>query len=91
MKRSELKERLSNVWAFDQRLRAAAGQRGVSLGRSGGHPDIVAWEPGGSEYVFLEYKGPGDSIKRKQNHWAQTLLDMTAPPITYVAVRGRFV
>ena len=91
VKRSELKERLPNVWAFDQRLRAAAAERGVSLGKAGGHPDIVAWEPGGSEYAFLEYKGPGDSIKPKQNDWAQVVLEMEAPRIAYVAVRGRFV
>jgi hypothetical protein len=91
VKRTELKERLPNVWAFDQRVRAVAAQRGFSHGKSGGHPDIVAWEPGRSEYVFLEYKGPGDSIKPKQNDWAQVLLEMEAPRIAYLAVRGRFV
>jgi hypothetical protein len=91
VKRSELRKHLPQVWSFDQRVRAAAADLGVALGGSGGHPDVVAWEPGSSDYVFLEYKGPNDAIREKQNQWANVMVEMASPRLAYLAVRGHFL
>jgi hypothetical protein len=90
VKRSELRERLSGVWAYDQKLRVASERAGVLLGKSGGHPDVVAWEPGSDDCVYLEYKGPNDTIKAKQNGWAQAVLEQENRRLPYVVVKGAF-
>jgi hypothetical protein len=89
VKRSEMGSRLPQVLAYDQRLRTTSPE-GESLGRGGGHPDIVAWGPGDRDFVFLEYKGPGDSIKPKQNAWARAAVRDAGVRVNYVAVNGIF-
>ena len=87
VKRSELRERLPAVWEYDQSLRARCPELG--LGASGGHPDVVAWRPESREFVYAEYKGPGDSMKPKQNAWAQALMRRERARPCFIAVKGR--
>lgn len=84
--RKELRERLPKVWEFDKSLREQFPQ--LRLGTSGGHPDVVAWLPGSETFVFVEYKGPGDSINEKQAAFA-TALHLADPDThRYAVVRG---
>lgn len=91
VKRSELKTRAEAVWAADAALRKFAISLGTELGTGGGHPDVVAWKDNIVDAAYLEYKGPGDSIKPKQNSWAAAQLAKTFPRISYAAVRGAIV
>lgn len=88
IKRNELARRAREVNARDAQLRAKALQMGIDLGRAGGHPDIAAWSEGSSVVVYMEYKGPGDSIKLKQNAWAETIIASESPETPFVAVKG---
>ncbi|GLC27764.1 VRR-NUC domain-containing protein [Roseisolibacter agri] len=87
IKRSELRERLPNVWEHDRALRSRFPD--LDLGPSGGHPDVVAWRPGATEFRFVEYKGPGDSIRPKQAAWATALLRIAEDDASYAVVIGR--
>lgn len=90
VKRSELRERLPSVFEFDQELRSSGGQ-GPALGARGGHPDIVAWNTDANgDPIYLEYKGPNDSINAKQNAWAQALNERVRDRLAYAVVRGAF-
>lgn len=91
IKRSELPDRAPMVHAFDQRLRASKSGRDLALGKSGGHPDVVAWHDSSPDLVFIEYKGPNDTIKPKQNAWARAVVAREVGRVPYVAVRGQFV
>lgn len=88
VKRSELAVRAPAVCARNERLRAEAAEIGIVLGRSGGHPDIAALREGSSRIVYMEYKGPRDSIKSKQNAWAEAIIACESPETAYVAVKG---
>ena len=88
IKRSELKARCQRAWEFDHELRGTAVQPG--LGRRGGHPDVVAWGEGSEHLVYLEFKGPGDKIRPKQNLWARCILELETNRLPYVAVMGTF-
>jgi hypothetical protein len=90
VKRSELRERLPRVLEFDQELRSSGGQS-LTLGVRGGHPDIVAWNADASgDPIYLEYKGPNDSINKKQNAWARALIERVRGRLAYAVVRGAF-
>jgi hypothetical protein len=91
VKRSELRQRLGEVWRYDQELRAGSAGGATPLGSGGGHPDVVAWEGGSKAFVYLEFKGPGDSIKPKQNAWAQRVIEREEDRLPYVVVHGAFV
>lgn len=91
IKRSELQERAPMVYAFDARLRTSPGARDLGLGNRGGHPDVVAWHDTSPDFVFIEYKGPNDKIKSKQNAWARAVIAQEMGRVPYVAVRGQFV
>ena len=78
VKRPELRTRLPEVWEFDQRLRSRATSASNGLGKSGGHADIVAWRAGEGGFVFLEFKGPGDTIRAKQDTWRAPRSSMEA-------------
>jgi hypothetical protein len=86
VKRSELRDRLPQVWEHDHALRARFPE--LALGKGGGHPDVVAWQPGTQDLYFVEYKGPGDSINAKQNAWASAFLRLGGIG-RYVAALGR--
>lgn len=88
IKRSELAARASGVHVHDERLRQAAYDMGIALGRRGGHPDVVAWSEDSAGMVFMEYKGPNDTMKPKQNGWAEALIASESSRVPYVAVRG---
>ena len=88
VKRSELVRRAPAVNARDEQLRTGAAGMGLLLGRSGGHPDIAARRAGSNSFVYMEYKGPGDSIKPKQNGWAQAIITSESPETPYLAVKG---
>ena len=88
VKRSEFANRSPILWRYDQDLRAAPSNAHRDLGKRGGHPDVAAITPEGP--FFLEYKGPGDSIKPKQIQWAAAAIDREHPRLAYVAVYGRF-
>jgi hypothetical protein len=88
VKRSELKERAPAIDERDKLLRSKASEMGIALGKSGGHPDVVAWHVGGNAHFYFEYKGPNDSIKPKQNGWAQAIVTSESPSVAYVAVKG---
>jgi hypothetical protein len=90
VKRNELEHVAPELWAFDHNLRAKAERAGINLGRSGGHPDVAAWKSGQSELVFLEYKGPGDKINKKQEGWARVLEELSRDRVAYVVVKGVF-
>ena len=46
-----------------------------ATGRKGGKPDIVAWRGNSlAQAVFIEYKGPRDTIKQGQVEWLQAAL-----------------
>jgi hypothetical protein len=40
--------------------------------------------------VYLEYKGPNDSIKPKQNRWAAAVVERESPRLAYLVVHGLF-
>jgi hypothetical protein len=86
VKRSELRARLPHVWEHDRALRERFPD--LALGKGGGHPDIVAWQPGSQDLFFAEYKGPGDSLKPKQNSWARALTELDGRS-RYVAAIGQ--
>jgi len=88
VKRSELTRRAPGVSAQDEQLRAKASELGIVLGSSGGHPDIAAWRDGSSSFFYMEYKGPGDDIKLKQNGWATAILTSESSTTPYIAVKG---
>jgi hypothetical protein len=88
VKRNEIEDDAPELWAFDHNLRARSERKGGELGRSGGHPDIAAWKTGKQDFVFMEYKGPDDKMKKKQEEWARALLDETPDRVAYLAVRG---
>ena len=90
IKRSELSMRGPSILARDAAVRAVQTPTCVPLGSRGGHPDIVAWRSGTDEFVYVEYKGPSDEIKPKQNAWAQALSAMQPSRVCYVAARGSF-
>ena len=88
IKRSEFSARAPDLWQYDQDLRTDPRNASRGLGRSGGHPDVACVTPEGN--VYLEYKGPGDSIKPKQNSWATAVVEREHPRLSYLAVRGLF-
>jgi hypothetical protein len=88
IKRSEFSLRAPQLWRYDQDLRDDARNANRGLGRFGGHPDVACVTPAGN--VYMEYKGPGDSIKPKQNSWAAAVIEREHPRFTYLAVRGAF-
>lgn len=88
VKRNEFSERAPRFWRYDQEIRTQGGGESRGLGSAGGHPDVGAITPDG--FFFLEYKGPNDSIKAKQNSWAAAVIEREAPRLAYVAVRGSF-
>jgi hypothetical protein len=90
VKRNELKERAPTLLAFDQQLRASAVTTRAVLGTRGGHPDVGFWLPSTHEHLYIEYKGPGDSINAKQDSWAQAIHKQENSRLAYVVVRGRF-
>jgi hypothetical protein len=47
-------------------------------GTGGGHPDIVAWKA--NRVVFIESKGPGDSVKASQAEWFKRAIVAGQPP-----------
>lgn len=83
IKRSEFKERAPSLWEYDRDLRDRSDSK---LGSSGGHPDIACVTPAGP--VYFEYKGPGDSIKPKQNMWATAITQRRPGELAYMVVRG---
>jgi hypothetical protein len=89
VKRSEIENDAPELWAFDHNLRTRAEKTGVDLGRRGGHPDVAAWKSR-KDLVYIEYKGPGDSINEKQEAWARALLDQVRDRLPYLAVWGKF-
>lgn len=91
VKRSELEEREPQLWANDHNLRMRAEARDMDLGKRGGHPDVVAWRTGDRDFVFIEYKGPGDEINRKQDLWAQAVLAQVPDRLPYIVAKGAFV
>lgn len=88
VKRTELRERAPDVWDFDQELRADPRNEFHALGKQGGHPDVAAVTADG--HFYIEYKGPGDSIKPKQSGWATAVIEREQPRLVYLAVRGSF-
>jgi len=90
VKRNELEERAPELWAHDHNLRMRAEARSVYLGKGGGHPDVGAWKTGVRDFVFVEYKGPGDTVNEKQDLWAQSLMATTTDRLAYVVARGHF-
>jgi hypothetical protein len=84
IKRIDFSTQVPVLWRFDQELRTAA----QALGRSGGHPDVACLTPEGP--VYLEYKGPNDSIKAKQNAWAAAVIERESPRLVYLALHGAF-
>jgi hypothetical protein len=84
VKRCEFRNGLPELWERDMSLRA--GPYAGTLGRAGGHPDIVCLAD--SDALYVEYKGPGDSIKQKQNDWAAAAVTAADPRLAYIAVRG---
>lgn len=88
IKRSEFSDRAPGLWQYDQDLRTDPRNATRSLARSGGHPDVACVTPEGN--VYLEYKGPVDSIKPKQNSWAAAVIEREHPRLSYLAVRGSF-
>jgi hypothetical protein len=91
IKRSELKTRCPAVASFDAGLRQLSKPFSSALGHRGGHPDVVAWADGSENFVFMEYKGPGDNIKPKQELWARSVIEHVSDRLPYVAVMGTFV
>jgi hypothetical protein len=57
IRRSRLRDQLPDLARVDARVRQAG-----SLRSSGGHPDIAAWK-NPAQPCYLEFKGPGDSVK----------------------------
>lgn len=88
VKRSEMKQRAADLLSYDQRLRGRAVGTCVELESRGGHPDVAAWDRGSQQYVYLEYKGPDDEIKPKQNAWAQAVVTQETSYLPYIAVKG---
>lgn len=88
IKRNEFRSRAPELWQYEQDLRAFALQHGWDLGKAGGHPDVVCRTDDGP--VYIEYKGPGDSIKPKQNQWAAAAIAREPSRLLYFAVRGHF-
>jgi hypothetical protein len=88
IKRSEFRRRAPALWQYDQDLRTDSRSASRGLGSSGGHPDVACITPEGN--IYLEYKGPADSIKPKQNSWAAAVIEHEHPRFTYLAVRGSF-
>ncbi len=86
VKRTELRGRLPSVWEFDRRLRNQF--QDLALDQQGGHPDVVAWSASRDELFYVEYKGPSDRMKPKQNRWAQALSRLDPDVHRYVAARG---
>jgi hypothetical protein len=80
LKRSQLRERIEWLAKKDKSIRNKAG-----LG-SGGHPDIAAWRTG-QEVVYIEYKGPEDTLKAdsSQHRWGRAALEMGYP---FLVVKG---
>lgn len=88
VKRSEFSKRAPRLWRYDQELRTQSNTGARGLGSTGGHPDVGAITPDG--FFYVEYKGPTDSIKPKQNAWAAAVIEREAPRLAYLAVRGSF-
>lgn len=90
VKRSEIKDGVPELWAFDHNVRMKCESRDVEIGKRGGHPDVAAWKIGDRDFVFIEYKGPGDKINKKQDLWARAVLAQNPHRLAYVAVKGTF-
>ena len=90
VKRSEIEGEAPELWASDHNVRARAEKNGIDLGVRGGHPDVVAWKSERGDFVYLEYKGPGDKIKKKQEDWARAILGQVIDRLPYVVVKGMF-
>ena len=88
-KRSDLKTREPDIFQFDFNLRNFSLNRGVDLGRSGGHPDVAVLDPN-LGWCFIEYKGPGDTIKPKQIHWAEALAAKYPDQVRYLMIKSAF-
>jgi hypothetical protein len=88
VKRSELEDDEPELWAADNNLRMKSGNRADQLKKRGGHPDVAAWRSQ-ADIVYVEYKGPNDSVSQKQDLWAQELLRQHPSRFCYVAAYGR--
>jgi hypothetical protein len=67
-----------------------SGSRADQLKKRGGHPDVAAWRSQ-ADIVYVEYKGPNDSVNEKQDLWAQELLRQNPSRFCYVAAYGRII
>ncbi len=54
--------------------------------KTGGWPDVVAWDPTSNEALFVEYKGPGDKVKPSQDAWVRAAADLGVLPDTSYVV-----
>ncbi|MFN2397950.1 MAG: VRR-NUC domain-containing protein [Gemmatimonadaceae bacterium] len=87
VKRSDLEDEEPELWAADYNLRMKAGVIGDQLGKRGGHPDVAAWRSQ-DDIVYVEYKGPTDSINEKQDIWARELIRQNPKRFCYLAAHG---
>lgn len=88
VKRRELEDIEPELWAADNNLRYKAGSRQETLGKTGGHPDVAAWTSQ-RDIVYVEYKGPGDKVNKKQDAWAQEIIAQNPGRFCYLAAYGR--
>jgi hypothetical protein len=64
-----------------------SGNRADKLKKRGGHPDVAAWHSQ-TDIVYVEYKGPNDSVNEKQDLWAQELIRQNPDRFCYIAAHG---
>ena len=87
VKRRELEELEPELWAADHNLRMWSQSRQEILGKTGGHPDVAAWHTP-DDIVYVEYKGPGDKVNKKQDAWAQEVIAQNPARFCYLAAYG---
>ncbi len=88
VKRRELEDTEPELWAADHSLRVKAQSRQDVLGKTGGHPDVAAWHSQ-KDIVYVEYKGPGDKVNKKQDAWAQEIIAQNPERFCYLAAYWR--
>jgi hypothetical protein len=87
VKRRELDDVEPELWAADNNLRQRSSLRQEALGKTGGHPDVAAWKTQ-HDIVYVEYKGPGDKVNKKQDAWAQEIISQNSDRFCYIAAYG---
>jgi hypothetical protein len=90
VKRRELEDSEPELWAADNNLRERSKTRQDVLGRTGGHPDVAAWHSQ-RDIVYVEYKGPGDRVNKKQDAWAQEVIAQNPGRFCYLVAYGTII